>query len=754
MTSQQSLIEHAPHVTVFVDRCAGCQECVIRCPTGALSMESTTWTAIADDSACVGCRQCVRTCPFSAITVEGAMLVAERHDPPLHHPVELQGNVDETRVGFATWTEAIAEASRCLECPDPTCVRGCPAHNNIPEFIAAVRERDLVKAHRILARTTVIPDICSRVCNQSAQCEGSCSWSLAGGVPVAIGRIERFIADNAPVPAPSMSSEAWAEHAGGGMSVGVIGSGPAGIGAAWDLIESGASVTVYEKESRPGGLCMWGMPDFTLPEVVATRPWEQLTRAGVDLRCATSIAPDDIEGLLREHDAVVVAHGAGVAIRLPVPGADLEGVIDATQFLQGAKAAFESDGGVQRFLDGLGLEATTPTEAPFRVLVLGAGNTAMDAARMARRLGLEAMCIDWLDERFALARPDELAEARHEGVEVRFQRTLTALHGFAGRVDLAELTHTVQVESGRPPKVLTGRHDRLKVNLVVMAMGYRVDPAYAEVLPNIPIRKKATGVPNAQWRASGLMANAASAYANHNPVGELALGREVGLWAAALPVDERLWVVGDALTGPSTVVEAMAQGRRAARAILDAQPSRPNGSGGRRPVAKRVLVCHESVGGTTAATALAIAGQLAAFGVRVTTLPITQVGARELAAVDVVIVGTWVEGLVVTRVHPAKAMRKWLENLPRLGSRPVGIFCTYGVDPKSTLSEMRAAIEAKGGHVSEEAAFGPKVREDDAEHLGTVDFVRSLVSSLALETQVASSSVPSSNITTVRVVSR
>jgi glutamate synthase (NADPH/NADH) small chain len=752
MTLTPSLIEHAPHVTVLVDRCAGCQECVIRCPTGALSMELATWTAIADDSACVGCRQCVRTCPFSAITVEGAMLVADRYDPPLRQPVALLGNIEETRVGFATWEEAVAEANRCLECPDPTCVRGCPAHNNIPEFIAAVREGDLAKAHRILSRTTVLPDICSRVCNQSAQCEGSCSWSLAGGVPVAIGRIERFITDHAPVPAPSMTSEAWVEHSGGGMSVGVIGSGPAGIGAAWDLIESGASVTVYEKESTPGGLCMWGMPDFTLPEAVATRPWEQLTRAGVDLRCATSISPEDIEGLLREHDAVVVAHGAGVAIRLPVPGADLEGVVDATPFLQGAKIALESDGGVQRFLKGLGLVDENLTETHFRVLVLGAGNTAMDVARIARRLGLETTCIDWLDERFALARPDELAEARHEGVDVRFQRTLTALHGFAGRVAQAELTHTIQKEVGRLPKVLTGRHDRLKVNLVVMAMGYRVDPAYAGVLPNIPIRKKASGVPHGGWSASGIMANAASTYANHNPVGVLAMGREVALWAAASPVDERLWVVGDALTGPSTVVEAMAQGRRAARAILDAQPSRPNQGHDRSSVAKRVLVCHESVGGTTMATALAIADQIAAFGARVTTLPISKVGAREFAAADVVVVGTWVEGLVVARVHPAAAMRKWLDKLPQLGSRPIGIFCTYGVDPKLALSEMRAAIEAKGGHVAGEAAFGPKDRKSDAEHMGSVAFVRSLVSSLSL--QVTTSSVPKKAIASVRVVSR
>ena len=534
MTSTDTFTNEVLHVTVVVDRCAGCQECVIRCPSGALSMEPHTWTAIADDAACVGCRQCVRTCPFSAITVDGPMLVADRFDPPLHQPVELRGNVEETRVGFATWDEAIAEANRCLNCPDPTCVRGCPAHNNIPQFIAAIRDRDLDEAHRILSRTTVIPDICSRVCNQSAQCEGSCSWSLAGGVPVAVGRLERFVADHAPMPAPSMTSEAWIEHAGAGLSVGIIGSGPAGVGAAWDLIESGASVTVYEKESTPGGLTIWGMPDFTLPDAVATRPWQQLTRAGVELHCDTTIEPGDMERLLSAHDAVVVAHGAGVPIRLPVPGADLEGVVDATRFLQGAKAALEPAGDATTFLEGLGLD---PTASQCQILVLGAGNTAMDVARTARRLGLDVMCVDWLDERFALARPDELAEARHEGVEVRFQRTLTALHGFAGRVRVAQLTLTVQEEAARPPKVITGRYDRLRVDLVVMAMGYRVDSSYAEMLPGVPIRKTVTDRADQRWTASGILANPASVYAHRSPVGQLALGRETALWAAALPVE-------------------------------------------------------------------------------------------------------------------------------------------------------------------------------------------------------------------------
>src|ERR1019366_4541463 len=230
-----------PTVKILTDRCAGCQECIIRCPTSALTMDPKRWVALADDDLCVGCRQCERTCPFSAIVVDGPMLVEPRIEPEPVHPIRLLGDISEIRSGYFGWSEVLAEAERCLQCPDPTCVRGCPAHNDIPGFIASLRDQDLEGAHEVLRRTSLLPDICSRVCNQAAQCEGACSWSLAGGVPVAIGRLERFIADNMDVAPPTNSSIA------NEMSVGIIGSGPAGAAAAWDLFEAGVSVTVYEK---------------------------------------------------------------------------------------------------------------------------------------------------------------------------------------------------------------------------------------------------------------------------------------------------------------------------------------------------------------------------------------------------------------------------------------------------------------------------------------------------------------------------
>jgi NADPH-dependent glutamate synthase beta subunit-like oxidoreductase/flavodoxin len=489
------------------------------------------------------------------------------------------------------------------------------------------------------------------------------------------------------------------------LSVAIIGSGPGGAGAAWDLLEAGASVTVYEKDATPGGLPVWGIPDFTLSEEIAQRPWRQLCDAGLDLHCGTEVHPEDLVQLLAAHDAVIVAQGAGVPLRLPVPGAELEGVIEATTFLQGAKRALEPEGDPWAFRMGLGLQPLEEV-SPGHVLVLGAGNTAMDVARTARRLGMHATCIDWLDERWALARPEELEEARHEGVEVRFLRTLTALRG-EGRVDRAELARTSQNRSDRRPEVLTDNLEELEIDLVVMAMGYRNDPAFAGALPGTPVRKESSGVADRRWRASGILANEASAFANHNPVGSLALGREVGLWAAALPVNDRLWVVGDALTGPATVVEAMAQGRRAAAAVLDARPARPgrvDGASSMQP--RRVLVCFASAGGKTARAAQQIADGYSARGVVARVLPIAKVRAAELAAADMVIVGTWVEGFVVAGVGPAEAMREWLAELPRIGGKKVGIFCTYAISPKGTLGAMRRALEEKGAVVVAHAAFG------------------------------------------------
>ncbi|MHB1575686.1 MAG: FAD-dependent oxidoreductase [Candidatus Dormibacteria bacterium] len=581
--------DHA-FVDVDSERCVGCQECVIRCPTGALRLDSERWIAQADERLCVGCRQCQRVCPYSAIWVSGPVVVAPRAEPPRVHPGALLGNVREVRRGLSGWREAVAEAKRCLQCPDPTCLEGCPAHNDIRGFIGAVIDRDLVAAHAILRETSVLPDICSRVCDQTVQCEGACSWSLAGGQAVSIGNLERFITERAQVPGVEQRS-----NAGVGLTVAVVGSGPAGCAAAWKLLEAGVKVTMFEKDEHPGGVLSWGIPDFTLPTEVAERPIHALLAAGLDLRTGTELGRDvSLEQLVEAHDAVILAHGAALPIVPPIPGMDFPGTEDATVFLDRAKRVLLAG----ELLPEIGPGA--------RVLVIGGGNTAMDVARTVRRLGADAVAVEWMDERFTRVRPDELEEARQEGVEVRFATTVQRLEGDSIGVSAAWLQRTRQRRVGDRPQVLPGESERIPVNRVVLALGYRVasDVAGGVVelpLPPVDLRR---AIPPRRWLASGILAG--------GTVGSLSLAREVtlavaeapaadrgmgrilrrrhprqmafrpswwtwlwrqqeaqGLDAAQAPRGDRIWVVGDALVGPSTVVGAMAQGREAAKAVLD-----------------------------------------------------------------------------------------------------------------------------------------------------------------------------------------
>ena len=590
------LMNHA-QVHINLERCAGCQECVIRCPTHALSIDPEKWVAEADDALCVGCRQCERVCPYSAITVTGPLIVAARIDALPFRPMPLANNSQEIRRGFEGWSDALAEADRCLNCPDPTCMEGCPAHIDIPGFISAFRERNLDKAHDVLSQSSFLPGICSRVCDQSVQCEGACSWTLAGGQAVSIGRLERFVADHGPQPHVEKKT---AE--GAGLSVAVVGSGPAGVAAAWELLAASAEVSMIEKDEEAGGVLRWGIPSFTLPDSVVDPHFNALQAAGLRLRTGCELGKNiTLAALLLEHDAVILAHGASLPLSIRVPGADLPGVEDATSFLNRAKPALEA--GIR--LEGFGPEV--------HVLVLGGGNTAMDVARTLRRFGARVTAVEWMDERFARVRPDELVEARYEGVEALFNTTVERLEGDGDGVRLAWLRRTVQRRGTQRPQIVKGAPEALPVDRVIVALGYRVDSTVAAsviALPLPSIDQKGV-IPDRRWIASGIPTGPAFA------IGTKALNREVGLAVAASPVHtewwerlwhrraespgrfratwwaqlwkrqaevgvaaapnpqaERVWVAGDALVGPSTVAGAMAQGRAAARAVLKTRPRR------------------------------------------------------------------------------------------------------------------------------------------------------------------------------------
>jgi glutamate synthase (NADPH) small chain len=543
-----------PEARVIRERCVGCQECVIRCPTQALSMDVVNWIARADNSLCVGCRQCERTCPFSAISVSGPLKVTPRAlIPPVKLPVE-PGSIAEVRAGFASVEDAVKEAERCLNCPDPTCVLGCPAHNDIPAFIQAIRENDLARAQNVLAATTCMPDVCSRVCDVSGQCEGSCSWALAGGESVAIGKLERFVTDFSPVPPIKRISDK-----GKGLSVGILGSGPAGIAAAGELTAAGVKVTVYEREAAAGGVLHWGIPSYVLPDKVSRRPVQALQDAGVAIQTNTNVTPEMMEKLLTKHDAIIVAFGAPVPETPELPGVKLNGVMNATEFLTKAKTAL-SKGANQPEFRG----ATVP------VLVLGGSDTAIDVARSILRLGGKPIIIHRREEKFSRARADEIAEAENEGVEFRFATNLVKLEGENGKLRRAVIVKTRQKRPGAAPELVNGTEQAIDTDLVVLATGYKLEPVFAKIF-KLPIRppRAVRLFPDRRWVASGI-------FSSENNAGNLAWEREYSLLVSLLPQRDRLWLAGDALVGPATVVGAMSQGKLAARALLDSKINQLN----------------------------------------------------------------------------------------------------------------------------------------------------------------------------------
>ncbi|MDA8146387.1 MAG: FAD-dependent oxidoreductase [Thermaerobacter sp.] len=510
-----------PQVHIDQERCAGCTECLKECPRGCLSLDPGRWVVSWSGKDCAGCRSCQRVCPYGNIRVEGPFRWLHGRLHPLARDVEERlADFHEVSLGY-TREEAFREAHRCLGCPRPRCREACPAGNDIPGFIDAVRRHDLPGAMAILRRTTNLPAVCSRVCHQAQQCEGACVYAREGGEAVAIGQLERFVAD-------------WCrEHTCGyvgrdgrwptGRRAAVVGSGPAGLSAAEDLARQGHAVTVYEALPVLGGVMAWGIPTFILPWELLEHKLGELECLGVEFQTGMRVGVDrNLEQLLAEHDAVLLSTGAGQDNLLGLPGAELAGVCTATGFLSRSKDCLRGQG---------------EHSSPGRTLVIGAGNTAMDVARTARRLGSkEIYAVDILPEEVAPVRRDELAKARDEGVCVWFSTSVARfLPDAGGQLGAAELVGTKLQEdpSGRRRAVpVPGTDQILPVDTVVFAMGYRARgdalAGFARIAPD----------------ARGLI-----------PVDP-----GTGRTAAA-----GVWAAGDAATGPGALVRAMVAGKRAAR---------------------------------------------------------------------------------------------------------------------------------------------------------------------------------------------
>lgn len=688
-----------PEIHILKDRCSGCQECIIRCPTGALTLERSNWIAAGNNDACVGCRQCERTCPFAAIYISGPTLVSEVKEIPNEPISSLIGNSTEVVSGFSDYEDVVRASERCLQCPDPTCVKGCPAHNDIPGFIAAIKAGDLNKAIDTIALNSCLPGACSRVCDWNTQCEASCTWTLAGSQAVEIGKIERYIADHAPQISLTPGKNT-------GIKVAVLGSGPAGLGAAYELRKQGADVTVFEKDSALGGVLRWGIPSYVLPDDSWLPLTFELKAAGVNFEVNSEVQPQNLASLLKKFDGIICATGANSSIVPKIEGVEIEGVEDATTFLNMAK-----------FI--LGTSHFKPVLKDKNVLVLGAGNTAMDVARSVLRLGGTSIAVDWMDERFSRARPDEIADARRDGVDVRFLTTVTRLTSINNGTKVrAELHETKQKDSSSLPVISSQTDEPIDVDLVVTAMGYRVDEhwkrisrtSYLGALPqgHIPV--------NRTWLGSGI-------FATRNTIANLAYNREHARVEAAFPVSDNVWAVGDLQIGPSTVVSAMAQGMSAARgAVADianrlARPeigNRANKGSSSGLHLGSVLIVSDGASNSVKRACEYVSRYFWGCGWRTQITDASHVNHLDLLGCDLLIFGVQVEGPLLGSVHPSKKAQQHIAELPALHNRKVATFVVHSLTPRNASKELHAMFAKKGGEVIREGDILVKRLEQDS----------------------------------------
>jgi glutamate synthase (NADPH/NADH) small chain len=434
-------------------------------------------------------------------------------------------NFEEVALGY-TVEEAMRESERCLMCPDQPCVSGCPVGIDIPGFIQKINEKNFRGAYDVLTDTNLLPSICGRVCPQENQCEGVCTVGESL-VSVAIGRMERFVGDTA-------IKEGWINIPyiePNRFRVGIVGSGPAGMACAADMAKAGCDVTVYEAFHLPGGVLRYGIPDFRLPNAVIDAEIENLKKFGVKFECNTLVGRlFTIEQMIDEmgFHAVFVGVGAGYPTMLNIPGDSLNGVLSANELLTRCNLMRARD-----FPD-----FDTPLPIGKRVVVVGAGNTAMDAMRVSVRLGAEKVfCIYRRSSTEAPARAEELHHAEQEGVEFHWLTSpVSVLDDGKGSV---RGLRCVRMELGEPddtgrrrPVPVAGSEFDFEADLIVYAIGTNANPIMGQT-SKMKLNKR--GYIDAD---DSLATSVAGVFAG-----------------------------GDIVTGAATVIEAMGAGRRAARSM-------------------------------------------------------------------------------------------------------------------------------------------------------------------------------------------
>lgn len=434
-------------------------------------------------------------------------------------------NFKEVCLGYSE-EEALLESRRCLGCKKPACMTACPVSVKIPFFIEQIKKGDFAEAARIISIDSSLPAICGRVCPQESQCEGSCVMGVKGE-PVAIGKLERFVADWCRENNVKFTERRPLN----GKKVAVIGSGPGGLACASDLAKLGYEVTIFEVLHKPGGVLTYGIPEFRLPkDTVVAAEIENVKTLGVKIETnvvvGRTITIDDMfdkEGF----DAVFIGSGAGLPKFMDIPGENLNGVVSANEFLTRSNLmkAYKED-------------SRTPIYVGNKVCVVGGGNVAMDAARTALRLGAEVTVVYRRTEKELPARAEEVHHAKEEGIEFRMLTNPVEIEG--DEKGWVTGIKCEQMELGEPdasgrrsPVAVPDSHFVIETDVVIMALGTSPNPLIAQTTPGLE-----------RNRRGGIVAD------------ESGVTSREGVFAG-----------GDAVTGAATVIMAMGAGRKAAAAI-------------------------------------------------------------------------------------------------------------------------------------------------------------------------------------------
>ncbi|WMI72090.1 NADPH-dependent glutamate synthase [Aminobacterium sp. MB27-C1] len=437
-------------------------------------------------------------------------------------------NFNDVVIGYNI-EEAVAESSRCLQCKNPPCVKGCPVGINIPEFLKAIKERDLEGSWEALTKYTNLPAVCGRVCPQEKQCEGVCTVGrIKGYEPVSIGKMERFIADWKGEHGSKVAPKVPEQNKG---KVAIVGSGPSSLTVAGDLAKMGYKVTVYEALHAAGGVLMYGIPEFRLPKAIVRREIENIKALGVEFQTNVAVGRSvTIEELKDNYDAVYIATGAGTPHFMGVPGTSLNGVYSASEYLTRIN-----------LMHGYEFpKYDTPTKQSEKVVVVGGGNVAMDAARSALRLGAKSVQVVYRRSLEELpARIEEYHHAVEEGVV--FNWLTNPVEYVAGESGNLVGVKCVRMELGEPdasgrrrPVEIEGSEFTIEADTVIEAIGQGPNKVLLSAFPELKLNKRGyieadpeTGQADPDWVFAG----------------------------------------GDIVTGAATVILAMGAGKKAAVAI-------------------------------------------------------------------------------------------------------------------------------------------------------------------------------------------